>query len=499
MTSTLNDDFYGAAGDEASHDGTPPHVDVIDGGSDDALPYPPPSNPTAVARCILTELFTELLPNGKEIYTLRYWRGDWYTWQRTHWQLTPDDELTGKVWLHLDGKKCRKGDETQDWCPTGSKVADVRRALIYLVHLPDDADAPMWVDNTEDAGLMAKDIIGMDNHLLHLPTRQVYGFTPRLFNLYALPYAYDAKAECPMWLRFIESTFADDRAGALAVQEFFGYVLTGDKSRQKGFMLIGPPGGGKGVLSNTLTAMIGEGNVASTDPKTLSGEFGLMPLIGKPLALLSDARTDGPVGADVLGRLLRIIGNDPIDVNRKSRPFWTGFLPTRLVWISNDLPRFVDPSGAIIRRWLVVRLTKAVDEKDRDANLGEKLRAELPGILNWALQGLDALSANGRFTEPGTQAETLDELKDAASPVSAFLNDCYQVTGDMADIVPVTDVLTEFKVWAEKNGYRQRNRETLMGEIKSCPEKVTAKNTCPPGYPKKDRLVFGIRAGVKPW
>lgn len=457
------------------------------------LSYPRPGDPTNVARRIAEDLFTD---RTSGIRTLRYWRGDWYRWTGPCWTPSTDEELTGEIWLHLDAQVYDKDDKQVSWCPTGAKIADVRRALLYLVHLPDATEAPMWITGADD-NRDPSTIIGMSNGLLHWPDRTLLDHTPDLFNLYALPYAYDPDANCPRWLRFIESTFDADPSGALAAQEFFGYALSGDTTRQKGLMLIGPPGGGKGTLNNVLTAMIGESNVTSTDPKTLDSRFGLWPLVGKPLAVLSDARSDGPVNAGALGNLLRIIGGDAVNIDRKNSGFWNGYLPTRFVWISNELPRFTDNSGAILRRWIVLRLSTSVPEEDRDKDLGAKLRAELPGVLNWSLQGLDALSRQGFFTEPGTQAEALDDLRDSVSPVSAFLRDCYTVTGDKDnDIVPLSDVLQAYGEWASANGYQAVNRSTLMDRIKGCPEPVDAKNAWINGRTRKQRQVFGIKRSV---
>lgn len=456
------------------------------------LSYPRPGDPTNVARRIQNDLFTH---KDSGITTLRYWRGDWYRWTGPCWTPVTDEELTGEIWLHLDAQVYDKDDEQVSWCPTGAKIADIRRALLYLSHLPDDAEAPMWIAGADDNRDPAK-IIGMSNGLLHWPDRTLIPHTPDLFNVYALPYSYDQDANCPQWLRFINSTFANDNAGALTAQEFFGYALSGDTSRQKGLMLIGPPGGGKGTLNNVLTAMIGESNVTSTDPKTLDSRFGLWPLVGKPLAVLSDARSDGPVNAGALGNLLRIIGEDAVNVDRKNAGFWNGHLPTRFVWISNELPRFTDNSGAILRRWIVLRLSSSVPERNRDKDLGTKLRTELPGVLNWALQGLDELNRQGFFTEPGTQAEALDDLRDSVSPVSAFLRDCYKVTGDIEDVVPISDVLQAYTTWASANGYQPMNRSTLMDRIKGCPEDVDAKSVWLDGRTRKQRQAIGIQRGA---
>ena len=60
---------------------------------------------------------------------------------------------------------------------------------------------------------------------------------------------------------------------------------------------------------------------------SLSKNFGLSPLIGKPLAVISDARLGGGDQRDALERLLSISGEDTITIDRKHRDLWTGTLP----------------------------------------------------------------------------------------------------------------------------------------------------------------------------
>jgi hypothetical protein len=120
-------------------------------------------------------------------------------------------------------------------------------------------------------------------------------------------------------------------------------------------------------------------------------EFGLAPLIGKPLAIISDARFAGEDSSIVVERLLSISGEDRLTVNRKYRDQWTGKLPSRLHIISNELPELGDASTAIVGRIVLVPLTKSwLGQEDHD--LEPALHRELPGILNWALAGLHSLT-----------------------------------------------------------------------------------------------------------
>ena len=138
--------------------------------------------------------------------------------------------------------------------------------------------------------------------------------------------------------------------------------------------------------------------------------------------MISDARLTGRNTSTVVERLLAISGEDTITVNRKYRDQWTGKLPSRFMVISNELPHFGDASGAIVGRFVVLLLTRSW-LGDEDPDLEPALHAELPEILNWALDGLDRLREQGRFTRPPSTDEAVIALMDLASPVAAFVRD----------------------------------------------------------------------------
>src|SRR4029077_9201288 len=167
---------------------------------------------------------------------------------------------------------------------------------------------------------------------------------------------------------------------------------------QKIFLNVGPTRGGKGVIARVLTALIGRPNIAGPTLNSLGGEFGLAPLIGKPLAVISDARFAGRDSNSVIERLLSISGEDALTVNRKYKDQWTGKLPCRLHIISNELPKLGDASQAIIGRILLLLTTRSWLGKE-DHDLEPALQAEMTGVLNWSLDGLARLTNNGgRFT-----------------------------------------------------------------------------------------------------
>ncbi|HYS91974.1 MAG TPA: phage/plasmid primase, P4 family, partial [Candidatus Acidoferrales bacterium] len=292
----------------------------------------------------------------------------------------------------------------------------------------------------------ASEMISMRNGLLHVPTRTLHPHTPRFFTHYALAFDYDPDAAAPQcWLDFLGQLWPEDPSAIATLQEMIGYILGGDTRQQKMFLLVGPRRGGKGTIGRVLTGLLGVHNVACPTMAGLATNFGLQPLIGRPLGLISDARLSKRSATNVVvERLLSISGEDSITIDRKYKEPWTGRLPTRLVILTNELPRLSDSSGALASRFIVFVLTKSFLGHE-DPTLTERLLGEAPGIFNWGLEGLDRLNARGHFEPPTSGREAMQQLEDLASPISAFVRDYCEVGRECQ--VKVDELWEAWKAW----------------------------------------------------
>jgi putative DNA primase/helicase len=181
--------------------------------------------------------------------------------------------------------------------------------------------------------------------LLDVGRRELLSHDPRFWNATSVPFPYDPGAPAPgRWLAFLDDLWGDDAASIAALQEWFGYTISGRLDQHKILLLVGPTRAGKGVTSRILAALVGDENVAGPTLSSLNGDFGLAPLLGKTLAVVSDARLNGKGAHTVVERLLSISGEDTLTVNRKYRDQWTGKLPCRLMLCSNELPQLGDAS-----------------------------------------------------------------------------------------------------------------------------------------------------------
>jgi putative DNA primase/helicase len=439
--------------------GEPEHP-AVDDRPPDEMPviYPPPSNPMAVARQFLEDAGL----NHRNALRVRWWRGSYQFWSLTHWTEIADPAVRAMIYSRLEHVQYRKWnpktekEELAGWNPNRGKVADTLQALQAIVHLGEQVEPPSWMDGTPSTSL------AMENGLLDLTDRTMEEHSPQFFNQFSLPYSFQPNASYPArWRAFLAELWPDDDEAISLLQEFFGYVLSGATNLHKILLLVGRPRSGKGTIARVLTALLGKANVAGPTLSSIGTNFGLSPLLGKPLAIISDARLGGPdTRFVVVERLLSISGEDAITVDRKYREPWTGRLPTRFMVISNELPNLGDASGAVATRFLVLTLTQSWLGRENE-NLTNELLTELPAILNWALEGLDRLQKARRFVEPASSRDAVTTLTDLTSPVSAFVREvCVQGAGFE---VSCRVLYMRWRAWSMDHGRDHPTTDAVFG------------------------------------
>jgi putative DNA primase/helicase len=459
--------------------------------------YAHPSNPMAVARQVVRMLYSAPDPRGicPSVYTLVWWKGDFYAYTGTHWQNADDPEISGQLYrllehaVYYDGKDKQGKAKWAKWAPSQARIGSLTDALAKgVVQLTRQNDPPTWI-----SGVSADtDLLPVSNGLLSRPGRVLYRHDSWFFSTWSLPYAYDSRAPRPRrWLEFLASCWPEDTRPAALLQEWFGYVLSGDTSLQKIMLLYGPRRSGKGTITRVMRELIGTANTASPPLAGLAREFGMEGLIGKPLITIPDARlgrADSPV---IVERLLSVSGEDALSVPRKYKKDWDGKLPGRIMILTNELPRLDDLSGALPSRFLPLIFTKSwLGEEDPD--LTRDLLGELPGILNWALDGLDRLRRNRRFTEPGEAAELLAELERLTSPVKAFIADCLD-TGPAYTEKPEA-VFAAWQCWCARQGRdRPGTAEVLGRDLRAALPGLSVTRPRDPVTGKQQRTYAGIR------
>lgn len=425
-------------------------------GGQDVLDKAPPPLPT-IAPNDLGKAFIHNQP-----YRLRH-QGEWLQYDRDENRYidATNEEVSSEVHIWLD-KRLVKGEDGQE------KVLRARKALVGEVVSAVVSNSqgpkilPAWLKRRPD-DIDPRELLVVKNGMLHIPTLTLHPKTARFVSRNASPVAYDPNAPEPTrWISFVQEIFPledetngnsldqPDWESIHTLQEVMGYLLTQDTSLQKFFILIGLPRSGKGTANWAIQQLIGKGNYSSPSAKDLAGDFGKQPLIGKQLATISDLREyDRRTLVKLEEVLLAISGEDEVDANRKYLQPWIGKLNTRFLILGNAMPNFKDNSSALMSRIISLRTRRSFKGRE-DRKLKDKLTAELPGILNWSLEGLKRLKERGDFVNPAASQADLDALDMSAAPVKTFANEC--LTADPEAITLKEEIFNAFYIWTREAG-----------------------------------------------
>lgn len=317
------------------------------------------------------------------------------------------------------------------------RVNDVLENLRGLCPLYKDRTPPLpfFLDKERRFLALKNGLIDLDVLAAKDGKAKLLPHDARWFSASILPYRYEAKAACPLFLRFLREVLDADldtgepkRAGdnrIAVIQEAFGYCLLPNASFQKFFVWTGKGQNGKGVLSRLLRLMLGAENVSNIGMDALGHRFGLAPLLGKLANISGDLNDIDNVAEGVLKQLT---GEDVLTIDRKHRST-IELVPTfKLFFLCNEMPRFRDKSSGIWRRLIVIPFTYQVSKVD--AQLTNKLAVELPGILNWAIAGLQRLLKQGQFSPCQTCADAAADHRHYLDPVAQFVEEYCSLAKD---------------------------------------------------------------------
>ncbi len=311
-----------------------------------------------------------------------------------------------------------------------------------------------WIDRAEEAP-KPQDLVLFNNGLLDLGSDRLLPLDGSYFATAVPDFAYDPEAQCPQWQQWIGERL--DKAFHPTLQEFFGYAMVPDTTVHRFVTFTGPPRSGKSTSKNVLERLVGRAHISQKQLSDLGKEFGLQDALDKRLIVIPDARdVSGGQRGQALERLLAITGGDTLSIPRKFLPAVSISLLTRLLVLGNRQPAWIDESGALAARQIAILFDRSFEGKE-DQSVEDRLMTELPGIANWAMEGLSRLRANGyRFTVCERGREAVAEVRRNTSPALRFAEDCLVVTGDANDVVLQDEVYRAYEEWVGREGLSGR-------------------------------------------
>lgn len=287
----------------------------------------------------------------------------------------------------------------------------------------------------------------------------------------------DHGAECPEWLAFLDRIMGGDRSLVDFLQRAVGYSLTGSTKEQCLFICYGASGGnGKSTFLDTIRALAGDYAVhARVDTFMKDARKSGIP---NDIAMLRGSRlvtAQEPEQGAVLDESVvkEMTGDNAMTARFLNREFFT-FRPTFKVWLATNHRPIIRSTGrSMWRRMRLIPFEVAIPEAEFDKELPERLIAELPGILRWAIRGCEIwargeLYADGTVSAPGLRPPPVVLAATAAyrndmDVLAAFLDERCVIDADQR--VANTDLYKAFASWQRDTGETVRSQRWLTRSL----------------------------------
>lgn len=348
----------------------------------------------------------------------------------------------------------------REWVPIcyqrDSQIAEAMRTLFELggkVHEFEQLDAD-------------ERFVNFRNGLLDLQSWNLVKHSPDVLSTLQLPYSLDPAAhDMPVFDAFRRDFFtredghvdADDEK---ILQEFLGLAISNVyfyRVKKAMFLCSICGNTGKTLLMNLLQTILGEENITSVPLQNMneaSGRFTIGTALGKRMIINGDQSGSVVCDSSIFKQLT---GGDRTKMEAKGRqPLMVRYRGGILV-SCNGLPSFSDDKGAhVFERILLIRSTNVIPPERRDPELLDRMRPEIPAIINWCLAGLRRLQANGwKFTRSASSEEAGEEYRMQLDSVYRFIHEYerdgrrFEITGNRADQYPKAEFYAAYEVWCK--------------------------------------------------
>lgn len=260
------------------------------------------------------------------------------------------------------------------------------------------------------------------NCCYQIKTKKVLNHSPKWHRTVMIPYNYDRGAKCPLFDQYLKDVTCNDRLLEDTLEEVLGYMLYPLNSANKMIVFLGEGANSKSTFMTLMKNMAGKSNTSAVPLKDFEKSFTRHSLKGKLLNLVPEGEF---LKVDTLmsGIVKQFITGDEVSAEIKGGETYT-FEPNLKIAIAlNRLPDNIkDTTPAIKRRLLILPFKADFTGKRLDRNMSKKLMAEMPGIINRALNGLERLEKNSFvFSYEEQSAAVIDDLFMSSDPLYYFV------------------------------------------------------------------------------
>lgn len=310
---------------------------------------------------------------------------------------------------------------------------------------------------------MPRGFLNLANGLVNVRTREILSHSPEHKQKSVLPIIFHKDAVCPQWHYFLKQIFLDDEELIKLTREMFGYVLLGgDPFLQRAFCLYGTGRNGKSTLLHILKKLIGPENYSAVPMKLLEKPFSAV-MLDRKIANICEETPADVINAEIFKT---VVGGGAIVAAQKGQPEYMLNVQARFIFACNELPVFKDRTKGLEDRLVLIPFDLYLSDEARDYHINSKLESELPGILNWALQGANDLMDWGRLGVPQRIIDLKDEYKRESDSVYDYFKEKLEVISDDGGAIGTEMLYAKYADWCRAEGRYSVSRKTFTKTLR---------------------------------
>jgi putative DNA primase/helicase len=404
------------------------------------------------------------------------WRQEgFWQWYGGRWIQRTNKEVEDQLWHWLEDAWVTDPDPERSGCkrygPTKMGIEQVRRALEAITATPVRA-APFWIDPIGKPKFDSRYVWAFQDVLVDVKASAekgewvTYKRDEVWFDPVILPCAFNPEAECPTWMKTVEIWGEGDPVWTERLERTLGSLVNPARVWGKWFLFFGKPRAGKGVCTRLLNKAIGYPGFYGTDMRSMSGGFGLAGIESARVWSIAEVHDMEKGDGDTVASIVkRIVGQDPLSVNRKYKDATANVIaPAGVLMQSNEIPRLPNKGRGMSSKMVPIVFSLSFENKE-DTELEDRLEAELPGILlRWikaCIRLVQERDAAKRFPldEKGREAISLYNAHN--SPMDSMLEEMFVENVD--GFVELETVWKIVKAWERKVGIPIRIAYNQLG------------------------------------
>jgi putative DNA primase/helicase len=266
---------------------------------------------------------------------------------------------------------------------------------------------------------------------------------------YCINYDYAPGADCPTWLKHLDRVLPDKDTQAV-LQEFIAWCLIPHEvlNMEAILFMTGDGSNGKSTVQKVFIALLGKENVCSKSLSDLSKSTNSRLELQDKLANIA-GETKTKFDSDFFKALA---SGEAIEAKKLYQDTFTMTGGAKHIFAVNERPREVELTHGFFRKYLEIPFNEKLEGSEKIKNYENILYAELPGILNWALEGVVRLMEKREFTQCSIIEKANQDFRANADSVLSFIKESEYVASEV-NFMTTSTLYNQYEIFVGRGSY----------------------------------------------